>query len=74
MGRSYNWTARVGSVVIADGTAAGDANYTPETAERDATSRVALRAGVRDEAVSVDVTERKSSRQQAAEARARKNG
>jgi hypothetical protein len=62
MGRSYSWTARVGGRVIADGTAAGDANYTPESAERETTSRVALRAGVHTDDVSVDVTERKSSR------------
>lgn len=74
MGRSYSWTARVGGRVVADGTSAGDANHTPETAKRKATSSVALRAGVRDEDVDVDVTERKSVRQQVAEARARKNG
>jgi hypothetical protein len=73
-GRSYSWTARVGGRVIADGTSAGDANHTPESAKRKATLGVALRAGVHTDDVSVDVTERKSSRQQAAEARARKNG
>lgn len=74
MGRSYSWTARVGGRTVADGTAAGGADYTPERAEREATDNVALRAKVHPDAVSVDVTERKSVRQQAAEARARRRG
>jgi len=74
MGRSYSWTARVSRRVIADGTAAGGDDYTPESAEAEMSRRVALRAGLRTDDVDVEVTERKSVRQQVAEARARKNG
>ena len=62
MGRSFSWTASVGGRVIADGTAAGDADYTPKSAKREATLDVALRAGVHTDAVSVDVNERPSGR------------
>ncbi|GLP64284.1 hypothetical protein TUSST3_09040 [Streptomyces sp. TUS-ST3] len=71
MGRSYSWTARVGGRTVADGTAAGGGDYTAEHAEREAAEGVALRAGVRVADVNVSATERKSARQQAAEARNR---
>ena len=74
MGRSYSWTARIGGRTVADGTTAGGDDYTPEAVKRSASSDVSLRAGVSAGQVDVDVTERKSSRQQAAELRAARNG
>lgn len=62
MGRSFSWTARVGGRTVADGTTAGGDDYTTERVKREATDSVALRAKVRPDAVSVDVTERRSAR------------
>jgi len=70
MGRSYSWTARISGRTVADGTEAGGDDYTAERVKRSASSDVSLRTGVPASQVDVDVTERKSVRQQAAEARA----
>jgi hypothetical protein len=73
MGRSYSWTARIGGRTVADGTTEGRDDHTPERVQRAASLGVSLEAGVPADQVDVDVTERKSGRQQAAEARAARN-
>jgi hypothetical protein len=73
MGRSYSWTASIGGRTVADGTTEGRDDYTPERVEQSASTRVSLRTGVPASQVDVDVTERKSVRQQAAELRAARN-
>ena len=74
MGRNFSWTAKVGGKTVANGTVTGGNNHTAERVKGDAELNVALKAGVSRSDVTVAVEEKKSNRQQVAEARAARNG
>ncbi|MET9083731.1 hypothetical protein ABZX77_17860 [Streptomyces sp. NPDC004237] len=74
MGRNYTWTAAVNGRNVATGDASGTNTYTPEDVERDAATKVGIEARVPASAVTVTVVEKKSNRQQVAEARAARQG
>ncbi|MEU1165782.1 hypothetical protein ABZ372_37220 [Streptomyces sp. NPDC005921] len=74
MGKNFSWTAKVDGKAVADGTSSGGDDHTADRVEQEASLNVSLAAGVPRGKVDVTVTERKSNRQQVAEARAARNG